>query len=477
MLIANVTTNASYRPLFSNVASGGTASTLQAATTFTFNPSNGVLAVPTLNATTLSGALTGNASSCSQVALTSTTVASDRFVMFTPNTATTTAADVQIASLAANAIKVQPSVPSLTIGATTGGTGIITCNSFVGNLTGNASSSSQVALTSTVVANDRYLMFTPNSATTTAADVQIASLAASAIKVQPSIPSLTLGAGIAGTGIITSASFVGALTGNASSATQISLSSTSVASDRYLVFCQAATVGSLQYCDLAADVIKCNPSVPSLTIGATTSGTGVITCNSFVGALTGNASSSTQVFTQSTAVSASRYLTMSLDNATNTASTLQTATQLMYNPGTQLLTVPNLTVSGTITGTFSVRGYVVPFSSSGIVAGYQFASVGLNGLTTVVASSGINTKFAVPIAGTIGGMSILWATGSATATVSIYKNGVAASTSAAIFSATAAAGTTATISGLAITVTANDYIEVKTNVANLGSMTANVYFT
>jgi hypothetical protein len=35
------------------------------------------------------------------------------------------------------------------------------------------------------------------------------------------------------------------------------------------------------------------------------------------------------------------------------------------------LTVPNLTVSGTITGTFSVRGYVVPFSSSGIVAGYQ----------------------------------------------------------------------------------------------------------
>jgi hypothetical protein len=149
----------------------------------------------------------------------------------------------------------------------------------------------------------------------------------------------------------------------------------------------------------------------------------------------------------------------------------------MYNPGSQLLTVPNLTVSGTITGTFSVRGYVVPFSSSGTVAGYQFASVGLNGLTTVVASSGINTKFAVPIAGTIGGMSILWATGSATATVSIYKNGVAASTSAAIFSATAAAGTTATISGLAVTVTANDYIEVRSNVANLGSMTANVYFT
>ena len=524
MLIANVTTSSTFRPLFTNVASGGTASTLNAATTLTFNPGTGLLTVPLVTATTLSGALTGNASSATQVAATATSIASDRYLLFTPNSATTTAADVQMASAAAQVIKVQPSVPSLTVGALVGGTGVVTASSFVGALTGNASSATQVAATATSVASDRYLLFTPNSATTTAAPVQMSSAAVQVIKVQPSVPSLTLGAGVGGSGVITSNSFVGALTGNADTATQVSLTSTAVPGDRFLVFCPNATVGGLAFNPTAATVIKCNPSIPSLTLGTGVGGSGVITSGSFVGPLTGNASSSTQVFVQSSSVSSSRYLTMTLDNVSNTASTLITATQLSYNPGTQLLTVPNLTVTSAFTGTAStatnlaggtaaslpyqsaagttaflangaenailtsrggtlspqwstpssiVRGYTAPFSSGGIVAGYQYANSGMVGLVNAPVGSDLTTKFICPIAGSIEALTVLWGTGSATATVSIYKDAAAVYTSTVSFTTPGSLAITTP----AVSTAAGSVIEVRTNTANLGNMTVLLYFT
>jgi len=68
---------------------------------------------------------------------------------------------------------------------------------------------------------------------------------------------------------------------------------------------------------------------------------------------------------------------------------------------------------------------------------------------------------------------IKWATGSATATVSIIKNTVSSYTTSALF---ATSGTT-NITGIFIAVSAGDIIEVRTNTANLGNMTVGLYFT
>jgi hypothetical protein len=194
-----------------------------------------------------------------------------------------------------------------------------------------------------------------------------------------------------------------------------------------------------------------------------------------------------------------------------------------YNPGTALLTTTNLTVSGTLTGTIStctniaggtagsllyqsaagttaklaigstnriltssgtlpqwsdpsaiIRGYTVPFSSGGSTAGYQYANQGAKGLTDTSATSGVTTKFVVPIAGSIEAATVVWSTGSATATFSIFKGGVSSYTSSTLF---ATAGTTAITSGMFVSVASGDVIEVKTNTANLGNMTIVLYMT
>jgi hypothetical protein len=191
-----------------------------------------------------------------------------------------------------------------------------------------------------------------------------------------------------------------------------------------------------------------------------------------------------------------------------------TATLLTYNPSTQTLIVPNLTVSSTLSATVSsannlsgtsagslpyqsasgvtsyiangtsgyilkanggtlaptwpapsaiIRGYTVPFSSGGTVAGYQYANVGAAGRTDVT-TSGVTTKLVVPIAGSIEAATVVWGTGSATATVSILKDAVSAYTSGAVFTT---AGTVAITSGLLVSVIAGSIIEVRTNTANL----------
>ena len=120
-----------------------------------------------------------------------------------------------------------------------------------------------------------------------------------------------------------------------------------------------------------------------------------------------------------------------------------------------------------------VRGYTVPFSSGGTTAGYQYANAGMIGLTNTAAATGVTTKFICNATGTIESMSVIWATGSATATISIIKNTVSIYTTTALFNI---AGNT-NITGFSFTVAAGDVVEVRTNLFNLGNMTVGLYFT
>jgi hypothetical protein len=120
-----------------------------------------------------------------------------------------------------------------------------------------------------------------------------------------------------------------------------------------------------------------------------------------------------------------------------------------------------------------IRGYTVPFSSNATAVAYYAANCGAAS-APITTASGVTTKFIVPFAGTIEALSYIWSTGSATATVSIIKNTASAYTTGTIF---AAAGNSATVSGVTVTVAANDVIEVKTNNANIGLSTIVLYFT
>ena len=140
----------------------------------------------------------------------------------------------------------------------------------------------------------------------------------------------------------------------------------------------------------------------------------------------------------------------------------------------QILTSRGGTLSPQWTSASSlVRGYTVPFSSGGTTAGYQYANAGMIGLTNTAAATGVTTKFICNATGTIESMSVIWATGSATATISIIKNTVSIYTTTALFNI---AGNT-NITGFSFTVTAGDVVEVRTNLFNLGNMTVGLYFT
>jgi hypothetical protein len=356
----------------------------------------------------------------------------------------------------------------------------------------------------------RYLCVTPNDNTAggNPADIQTVS----SLSFVPSTGLLSVPA-------VTATTFTGALAGNATTATRVNTTNTAASTVRYVTFvANNNSVGAPSDIQ-TANALLYTPSSNTLSVGT-------VSATALSGALTGNASSATQVATARNAANLSRYIIFSPnDNATAANADLMTATALVYNPSTQILTVPNLTVSSTLTATVSsannlsgttagsipyqsasgttsyfangtsgqilkssgaalaptwvspsslIRGYTVPFSSGGTVAGYQYANVGAVGRTDVT-TSGVSTKFVVPIAGTIEAATVVWSTAAAASSISIMKNAAAAYTSGSLF--TAAGGTTAITTGIAVNMVAGDVIEVRTNTLNFGPMTVVLYMT
>jgi hypothetical protein len=231
--------------------------------------------------------------------------------------------------------------------------------------------------------------------------------------------------------------------------------------------------------------------------GAPTWGSTVANANDLTGGAAGQIpyQSGVGVTLFTAAGTAGQVLTSAGAGAPTWGSTVSTATNLA---GTTVASLPYQSASGVTSylangavnsiltargGTLSpqwsspsaiVRGYTVPFSSGGTAAGYQYANSGAIGLTNVPVGSGVTTKFVVPIAGSIEAATVVWGTGSATATFSIFKAGVSVWTSSALFTTP---GTVAITSGIFVSIASGDVIEVRTNNANLGNMTIVLYFT
>ena len=384
-------------------------------------------------------------------------------------------------------------------------TGTITAPSFVGV----ASDAIQVMTVTTVTANTRCLCLTPdNNSASTAADIQTAP----GLSYVPSTNILTVGS-------VAASTLSGALTGNASTATRVTTTASTVNLTRFITF--APTNNSVG----AASDIQTAPALTYVPQSGLLS-VGSVSATTLSGALTGNASSATQVATIRNGANLTRFLLFSpSDNSVAANSDVMTATALTYNPSAAQLSVQNLTVTGTLSATVSsannlsgttagsipyqsasgttsyfangtsgqilrssgaalaptwvspsslIRGYTVPFSSGGTVAGYQYANVGAVGRTDVT-TSGVVTKFIVPVAGTIEAATVAFSTAAAASTFSILKNAASAYTSGVLF--TAAGGNVLISSGLLVNVVAGDVIEVRTNTLNFGVMCVVLYFT
>jgi hypothetical protein len=133
----------------------------------------------------------------------------------------------------------------------------------------------------------------------------------------------------------------GTLTGGGGSAGVTVINSSTAATHR-LLFTSTATGGTTTSLNMSASLIY-NPSTADLSCG------GNIAAAVFVGPLNGRASSANQVVTATDdTTNAARFIAFSpSNNASNTPSDILTSTLLTYNPASQTLIVPNLTVTGT----------------------------------------------------------------------------------------------------------------------------------
>jgi len=528
ILINNSTSAVVYNLLFSNALTGTVASSLSMrSASLTYNPNTLALTNTggTFTCTTVTANLTGTASTAATVTTSNTVSAGSKYLMFSGTVGAN--AVVNCTNTLGNQLLWSPSTTTLTIGDGTTGSGVLTTGSInCATLTGTASLATTITATQTAAAATRYLAFVPGSG---AQSIQMNNVAATAIAVNPSTPSLTLGTGSGGSGVITAGSFVGALTGNASSATQVTCTATSVAAARYLVFTPSTStsVSDLQISTVLATSISVNPSTPSLNVGIA-GGSGVITAGSFVGALTGNASSATQVQTSRSAAAGTRYVTFSTtDNAIAGNSTIQTATLLTYNPGTELLSCSNLTVTGTLTGSVSTAtslsggaggsipyqttasvttflpisavvgnvlrttgtapswstpgGFQTSFGGSVVAAGNILAyNVPVALVASVPLSSVLATPqnvFVMPVAGILVAASAYNSTGAATATGTVHVAGSATPIVTFAAGSFTSAGTKAlTLSSTTATAAAGNTVEVRINVAATGTTLITLYW-
>ena len=407
----------------------------------------GVLTCNTVNAPNLNG----TADFATQVTATATSVASERFLAFVPNSGS---ASIQINNVTATKIACNPSVPSITMGSGVGGSGVITCNSFVGALTGNASSATQVTATSTPTTGLRYLCFTP-SASTGVSDIQFSPTLATQIVCQPSVPAITIGNGITGSGTLT----VGTVTcttmnGQASGADQVETVATTSASTRYITFTPSSNASLTNSSIQTATALQYNPgtallTTTNLTVSGTLTAT-VGTCTNLAGGLGGS------VPYQSSAGNTT-FLGIST-----------VAGSIVRSTGT----VPTWATPG---------GFPISFggnvSAAGMVLQYQLPSALFSTVTLNSALGTPGNGFVTPYSCILVAAAAYSTTASATATATIHVNGSATALT------TIGAGTNFSVTGNRVltlsattnTISSGSLVEVRVNTAAIGNCQVTLY--
>jgi len=326
--IANTATSVSARLLFTSTASGSTASVLNTlASGLTIVPSTGIVtSTAGIVAPSFTGALIGNATSATSVTSSNTTTSVTRFVTFCSSNTGSVTTDLQTGGpVSGTQLTYQPSTGLLTSASMAAAT-------FTGDLVGNASSSTKLFASTTGTSITKFLALTSNNSVSTASDF----VTSGTLSYVPSTGTLS-------TTVVTATTFNGSFVGNASSSSSTFTQRDAANSTRYVNF---GTIDSLAG---ANDSLRTATLFTFLPISGILSVPSVVS-TTFTGALVGNASSSTALFTTRDIANSTRYITFgSLDSAGGANDTLRTATALTFVPQSGLLSVPAVT-STTFTG-------------------------------------------------------------------------------------------------------------------------------
>ena len=377
IVVNNSSSNITNRLCFTNGTSGTAVNSLLTNNALTFNPSTGTLSAPYFIGN-VTGNVTGSASSASQVAVTSTTAAFDRYLCFTPNISSGNA-DLQINSSPSQGLKYNPSTGVLTVPSITlpnGGT-------LVGDVTGNASSASQVAVASTSSAATRYLSFTPsNNIMSSPASFQTNN-ALTYVPATGTLSATTFTGNVTGNvaGNVTG-NVTGSLVGNATTATTASSAST--------VATNLAVAQTSLYPTFSSSSISGNASLITdngLVFNAVTN---TLTTTNFIGSLLGNVTGDLTGNVTGTTLKGRNFIQLNpsiVASATPTSDNIVTAG---YISATGSITLPTAAaIASSIGGTIG-KGTSVEFTVENSSTGDA----------TLVLGTGISVQTSPTIAGT-----------------------------------------------------------------------------
>jgi hypothetical protein len=184
------------------------------------------------------------------------------------------------------------------------------------------------------------------------------------------------------TGLLTATTFSGSLSGNASSASSISLTSDNTAGTYFVPFSKTVSSNSTLFVDNVTSPLTYNPS------------TGVLTATTFSGSLSGTATTANGILTVSDNTAGTYYIPFSKTTANvNTALFVDdTTTPLTYNPSTSVLTCT------TFTGALS--GNATTATNCSLATTFTLATFATNTLTIVGSTTTTFLSYNINITGT-----------------------------------------------------------------------------
>ena len=331
------------------------------------------------NTSTLTASIfSGTATTSNSILLTSDDTAGTYYLPFSKTTASASAS-----------LFIDDTTTPLTYNPSTS---TLTATTFVGALTGNATSATtstnatNLVLTSDNTSGTYYIPFSKSVAGTNPLFIDTTT---TPLTYNPS------------TSTLTATTFVGALTGNATTST----SSTNATNATNLVLTSDNTAGSY-YIPFSKSVAGTNPLFIDDTTGPLTynPSTSTLTATTFVGALTGNATTSTSSTNATNATNlvltsdntaGSYYIPFSKSVAgTNPLFIDDTTGPLTYNPSTSTLTMTSLT-------TTNINATNLTASMASVQTGINFSSFAMaaTGTITLTTSQFYTYVYGTPTAG------------------------------------------------------------------------------
>jgi len=263
---------------------------------------------------------------------------------------------------------------------------------------------------------------------------------------------------IAGLTSVTSTTFVGALTGNASSATTATTATTATNATNIAITDNTSSL-STYYPVLSVATSGNNPATTSSTKISFVPNTGVLTATSFSGALSGNATSATNI--AGGANLQIPYNTASGTTAFIAAPTLPT-TYLQYN-GTGFVWATASATTALVVGTTTITGGTsgrVLYDNAGTLG--ELATTGSGSVVLATSPTLVAPALGTPASGIVTNL---------TGTASININGTVGATTASTGAFTTISAT-GVITSTLVTGTAPFTVASTTQVANLNAATA-----